>query len=414
MSTQSIPVSVGAWHGDHEETLHFPKTWEVEVCEMKGHNAPALGDDEILARLNAPINSPPLQEISSGKQRVVILFDDLCRPTPAARIVPSVLRELRAGGIQDDQIRFVAASGAHQAMTEEEFAKKLGMEVCERYPVYNHHPFDHNVEIGKTSFGTPLFINGEAMSCDLKIGIGGLIPYHSKSHLFGGGAKIVLPGVSGIETITHHHREVSRQPSESDPDGFSAERLNIEEAAAMAGLNFKIDLLLNGRREVADLVAGDAVKSFREGCRRGRQFYGTKVAPGADIVVVNAYPQATQSYKALWCVESSVREGGDVVLLSHRPEGMQQFHYLFGRFGGKRGGDLRGARHRPRFPQVRQMTVVCPYVTKLDTETFRQAERMVFCKRWEEALRELLPHHGDGTRVAVYPCAPIQMAMDAK
>jgi len=96
-------------------------------------------------------------------------------------------------------------------------------------------------------------------------------------------------------------------------------------------------------------------------------------------------------------------------VLAHRPEGLQQFHYLFGRFEGKRGENLKGARSRPRFPQVRQMTLVCPYVTKLDTETFRPAGRMVFCPCWEEALQELLPHHVDGTRVAVYPCVPIQM-----
>jgi len=412
MSTQSIPLFVGAWHGDREEILQFPETWEVEVCRMTGHSAPALSDDEIGDLLKAPIDAPPLRDLADGRKRVAILFDDLCRPTPAARVVPSVLRELHAGGIQDDQIRFVAAPGAHRAVGQEEMAKKLGVEVCERYPVYNHHPFDHSEELGKTSFGTPLFINSEVMSCDLKIGIGGSIPYHSKSHLFGGGAKIVLPGVSNVETIRHHHREVSRQQAPPDAD-VSAERLNTEEAAAMAGLDFKIDLVLNARREVVDILAGDVVKSYREGCRRGGRIYGTEPAQGADIVVVNAYPQGTQSYKGLWCVQSSVRDGGDVVLLSHRPEGMQQFHYLFGRFEGRRGAELQGARHRPRFPQIRQMTVVCPYVTQLDRETFRQAEHMVFCTHWDEALRELLPHHGDGTRVAVYPCAPIQMAADA-
>lgn len=410
MSTQSIPVSVGAWHGDREEALRFPTTWDVRVHEMNGHSAPALDDDGIRALLNAPIGAPPLRGLSAGKKRVVILFDDLCRPTPAARVVPALLAELHAGGIRDDQIRFVAATGAHQALDQEDIRKKIGAEACERYPVYHHHPYDHNVEIGKTSLGTPLFINGEVMSCDLKIGIGGLIPYHAKSHLFGGGAKIVLPGVSGMETIAHHHREVPRRPAEPSHGGVSVERLNTEEAARIAGLDFKVDLVLNGRREVADLVAGDVVESYREGCRRGAQAYATELARGADIVVVNAYPQGTQSHKGLWCVTASVRDGGDVVLLSHRPEGMQQFHYLFGRFGGKRGGDLRGARPRPPLPQVRQMTVVCPYATAFDKETFVQANQMVFCKTWDEALRELLPHHGDGTRVAVYPCAPIQMA----
>ena len=54
--------------------------------------------------------------------------------------------------------------------------------------------------IGETSFGTPVYINREVASCDLRVAIGGVIPYYSK-HIYNGGGKIVLPGISGIETI---------------------------------------------------------------------------------------------------------------------------------------------------------------------------------------------------------------------
>ena len=405
-SVQRVAVPVAEWHGDYDEVLTFPDDWDVQECRMKGHDAAALDDEAIGALLASPVGTAPLRALAAGKRQVVILFDDLDRPTPVARVVPLVLEQLHAGGIEDEQIRFVSAPGSHRLLSLEEVSLKLGAEVCRRYPFYNHNLFDHVVEVGRTSLGTPVWIGREVMACDLKIGIGGLIPYHSTGHVFGGGAKIVLPGVSGKETIDHHHLEVSQMPPVGE---VSAERANAEEAARIVGLDFKVDLLINARREVVDLVAGCPIEGYRAGCRRGRDVYETAVAEGVDVVVVNAYPQATQPYKGLWCVQPSVRDGGDVVVLAHRPEGMQQLRFMFADFGSDGLAELRGARHRPMCPQVRQVTVLCPYPSKVDIDRFVPARETVFCTSWDQVLGQLQPHHGPGTRAAVYACAPIQM-----
>ena len=405
-SVQRVAVPVAEWHGDYDQVLTFPEDWDLRECRMKGHDAAALDDAAMAALLADPIGTKPLRELAAGKQQVVILFDDLDRPTPADRIAPLILAELHAAGITDEQIRFIAATGAHRFLSLEDASKKLGPDVCRRYPFFNHNLFNHVVDVGRTSLGTPLWIGREVMKCDLKIGIGGLIPYHSTGHLFGGGAKIILPGVSGKETINHHHLEVSQMPRVGD---VSAERANAEEAAKIVGLDFKVDLLMNARREVVDLVAGCPIEGYRAGYSRGRAVYETEMAEGMDVVVLNAYPQSTQPYKALWCVQQSVRDGGDVVVVAHRPEGMQQLHFMFGNFGTEDLDELRGARHRPMCPQVRQLTVLCSHPSKVDIDRFVPARETVFCTSWDEVLAQLQPHHGPGTQVAVYPCAPIQM-----
>ncbi len=158
-----------------------------------------------------PIGTKPISELAKGKKEVVILFDDLARPTPVVEIVPFVLRELEKAGISDRQVRFIAALGAHGAHTANDFRKKLGEEVLDRFPVYNHHPFDFCTYLGKTSRGTPVSINKEVMACDLKIGIGSIVPHAFSG--FGGGGKILLPGVAHIDSIAYNHGPLVKEPS---------------------------------------------------------------------------------------------------------------------------------------------------------------------------------------------------------
>ena len=76
-------------------------------------------------------------------------------------------------------------------MLRDELAKKLGEDTVKHYPVFNHNIYEHLVYKGETQLGTPLWFNREVVNCDLKIALGGLIPYWGKG-LFGGGAKMIL------------------------------------------------------------------------------------------------------------------------------------------------------------------------------------------------------------------------------
>ena len=183
-----------AWHGVKELKIALPDSWQVEVCNMAGYNRPPLNPAAIKKAVGSPIGMAPLREYARGKKEVVILFDDMTRVTRVAEIVPHVLAELAAAGIKDSQIRFIAAGGCHGALNRVDFVKKLGEDVLKRFPVYNHNPFDNCVYAGTTTGGTKVNINAEVMQCDLKIGIGSIVPHEMAG--FGGGSKIVLPGVA--------------------------------------------------------------------------------------------------------------------------------------------------------------------------------------------------------------------------
>ena len=146
---------------------------------------------------------------------------DLVIVAVPAVLVPHVLEELAAAGIKDKQIRFIAACGCHGAMNRMDFERKLGKKVLKRFPVYNHAPYDNCVYAGTTKRGTKLYINAEVMKCDLKIGIGSIVPHIMAG--FGGGSKLVLPGVAAYETIVALHspptidKEAQRRHQSANP-----------------------------------------------------------------------------------------------------------------------------------------------------------------------------------------------------
>jgi nickel-dependent lactate racemase len=378
---------------------------------MAGHDKKALTDDQMRTALQNPVGTPRLRELAGGKKRVIILFDDLPKPTPTGRIIPFVLEELQAGGIKDEQIRFLCAMGTHRYMTYEELAAKLGSDIIEKFPVYQHNTYENTVFVGNTSTGTPVYVNREFASCDLKVGIGSIIPHQSAG--FGAGGKIIMPGIAGIQTIAYHHTNMRKSPfaetaklARVDDNAF---RLDIEEAARLAGLQFKVDSVLNNRREVVGLFAGDFVAEHRSGVKLAREVYSTEMLKDLDIVINNGYPDECQFRRSTWTVPISLREGGDVVIVNHAHSG-QVVHQWNGRFGtAYGGGGWKPGDKSSHLIKAARVFIMAPFLSKVDKMELGPAEKLIWYKNWEEVLADLMARHGAGTRAGVYPYPPIQI-----
>jgi len=408
MTSKKVRMRVNAFFGDNEIELCFPENWEIKECLMAGHNKPSLSDEDMRKAFLNPVGTPRLSELAKGKKEVCILFDDLPKPTPASRIVPFVLEELHAGGISDKQIRFVCAPGTHRFLTYPEFVTKLGQEIVERYPVYNHSIWENLVDLGKTSRGTPVYVNREYASCDLRVAVGSVFPHGSAG--FGGGGKIILPGISGYETVDYHHKNRKGKMFKIDGNVF---RMDIEEAARMADLHFKVDSVLNNRREVIGLFAGDFVQEHRDAVDLARQMYRTETVKDVDVLVLNSYPDEGQIGRATWPIPISLKEDGEVVVLCHYWEG-QNLHQKNSRFGtdfGGRGYSPQASRNLRNSAHARKIVVLAPHMSRYDMDGF--GEKAVWYKSWAEVLADLVGRYGSGTKVGVYPYAPLQIPVEA-
>ena len=405
--TNSITVSLPemAWYGDTIRDFDFPASWDVTVCHMKGHDAAPLDDAGIRKALANPIGTPTIKELAKGKKEVVILFDDMSRGTPTATILPYVLEELAEAGIEDDHIRLVAAIGAHGSMNGIDFRKKLGNDVMRRFKVYNHNPYENCTPLGMSSRGIPMAVNSEVMRCDLKIGIGSIVPHPMAG--FGGGSKIILPGVSSITAIDSNHTRLGLSPTIGlgTYDGNIVKE-DMDEAARMAGLDIKIDVLMNLKREATALFAGDVVAEHVEGVKAAKVHCATELVRDCDIVVSNCFAKANEMGLGTAVAAPLVKPGGDMVLVAETPEG-QINHYWCRSFGDNIGG--RGWLPRTALPaNTGRLTVLTPYPDRVGADWIAPYDMINWAESWPPVIEMLKATYGDKAKVAVIPDATVQ------
>ena len=400
---QTITVPQLAWYDPKELAIWFPENWQVEVCNMAGYNRPALTDAQIEAAVTKPLDTPPLRELARNKKEVVIIFDDMTRVTRTYRMLPPVLKELAAAGIDDHHIRFVCASGSHAPLDRFDFVKKLGEDVVSRFPVYNHNVFHNCTYVGTSSYGNKIYINSEVMQCDLKIAIGTVTPH--PGNVFGGGAKIVLPGISSIETIRDNHSmDVTREQLHNYD--ANPRRLEKVEAGRFVGLDMVIQSVVNLWGDPVAVYAGSEGASHAATVTEAGRHYLTPKAKNKDIVIANAYAKASEETIAYRNTASSLgTQGGDCVLISNAPGG-QIAHYLFGKWGT----DLWGILNRPIriSPPVNHLIQYTEY-PDLANSWFKPVEKVVHHHRWDDVISTLRQWHGDRATVAVYPNADIAL-----
>ena len=411
-SNNIVMVPQLAWWGDIETELSFPKNWEVTVCHMDGYDAPKLSQEEFRKAFSNPIGCKPIRDLAKGKKNVVILFDDMSRPTKAAEIVPFLLEELVMAGIEEDRIQFICALGTHGPLTAYDFAKKLGEEVIGRFNVYNHNIYENCTYIGTTSHGTPVSLNTEFVNADFKIGIGAITPHISSG--FGGGGKIILPGISSIETIAYNHGPVQIHAKETCIDsniGFgkyqdNAQLLDIEEACRMSGLDVKIDAIVNTKRDTTALFVGEPIAQYYEGIKLAQVHYFSPNPDSPDVVVANCNAKVNETVVGTAVAESLLPDsGGTVVMITNNPSG-EVCHYLGRSFGNHIGGRLWKA---PTLsPKVKKFILLMPYKNKASMDWFAPAESITWAKNWEDVIAILKAKHPDGAKLAVIPDATIQ------
>lgn len=404
--SEPIRIPWGAWFGDEELELTFPATWEARLFPPR--DAPPLSEAALRQAFEQPHGTPPLRELARGRRDAVIVVDDLSRPTPAWRLMPIILEELAAGGIGDERVRVIVGVAGHRPLMRQDLVKKLGQEMVDLLEVRNHNPFENLAYLGKTSYGTPVYLNRDFVVADLKLCLGSINPHGGPG--FGGGAKLVLPGVAGIESLYQNHRGDNGLKGGLNNVEENHLRADMEEVARMARLDAIVNVVVNSRREIAGLFVGDAVEAHRAGVALARQVFATPVPIGWDVGIFNAYPKDNEFVQAgmafnIWssAKQPIVHERGTVVLCTASSEGFG-FHALHGPGMRLPNTGNMAARFAPR-----EMLLFAPGINRRDLSPATR-EAVTLCRRWEEVTATLARRHGPGTRAAVFPCGAIQLA----
>src|ERR1051325_2690181 len=91
-----------------------------DILAPSENNPRALTDVEINDALAAPIDSPPLEDVVTGSDSVLIVCSDATRATGSAQIINLLVRGLIENGIQPRDIAIIFATGIHRAVRPQE------------------------------------------------------------------------------------------------------------------------------------------------------------------------------------------------------------------------------------------------------------------------------------------------------
>lgn len=293
---------------------------------LEPRSSGAAQDETAVVRhaLAQPIGCPCLRDLVLPRQRVAIVTSDLTRPCPSERLLPYLLDDLAEAGIQDDDITIVLALGLHRPMTELEMEAAVGPAVWRRVPVINHDPMDV-VRLGATSRGTPVEIFRPLVEADVRICVGNLELHYFAG--YSGGAKAMLPGCASKATVQANHAMMVKAEACAGRLEGNPLRADLEEGAAMVGIDFVLNVVVDNEHRIAGAVAGEVTAAHRQGCELVARQGIVPIAELADIVLVSAGGSPKdlnlyQAQKALDNAAHAVQQGGAIVLLAECGEGL--------------------------------------------------------------------------------------------
>jgi lactate racemase len=326
--------------------LRVPPAWKILSFADFG-DSPGVKNirERAWKVLQNPIGKSPLSELISEKDRVAVLIEDLTRPSPKKIFLEAILDQLGNKGIPDRQIVIVFSLGTHRGLEEKEIEEAFGRDLVSRYEFVNHDCRAVDlVPAARLKTGRPVRINRRVMEADFRIGVGSIFPHPMNG--FGGGGKILFPGVADLEAITEHHFHYTFQ------SGTGLGKLDgnpfYEEVCALARsvpLHFVVNGVLDQRDALADLVAGDPIEAHRAGARICRALTTRRFPKQADLTITTSFPysEGPQIVKPLVPASLVTKPGGCIILAADCSGNLPEpFIASFEKFRSRHGKDLLG------------------------------------------------------------------------
>ncbi len=383
--------------------------------------------DAVCERLAHPLGTRPLAELARGRTSACVAICDITRPVPNQVLLPPILQTLEASGIPRDRILILVATGLHRPNHLDELREMVGEPIIERYRIANHHGCQRSEHayLGASPRGVPAWIDNRYLSADLKIAVGLIEPHFMAG--FSGGRKVVCPGLAAIETVRVWHSPRFIEHPNARIAVLEDNPIHEENTwiARRAGCDFIVNTVIDDRRRILAVVAGDMEEAFHEGVRFVRGLVCDTVPEPVDIVVATSagYPLDTtyyQSVKGMVAAMDIVKPGGTIILAAGLSEGIgsPEFRRIFAEHSSP-DAFLHRIFHTDYFTmdqwQIEELAKVLRKARVVVVSDGIPAD--VLTKHYvetapsvEAAVDECLARYGSGATIAVMPKGPYVIA----
>ncbi|HSN91856.1 MAG TPA: nickel-dependent lactate racemase [Anaeromyxobacteraceae bacterium] len=311
---------------------------DLEVTVVRKPAMPALEDPRaaVASALRRPVEARPLAEEARGARSACVLVCDLTRPVPNGLVLPPLLRELLAAGMDPSRIAVLVATGLHRPNLGAELAELVGDPwVLETFRVENHDARDDaaHLDLGFTAAGTPVKIDRRFAAADLKI-VTGLVEPHFMAG-FSGGRKVIAPGVAHRDTITTFHSARFMAHPRAENCVLAGNPLHEEQLAiaGMLGRSLAVNTVLDEQRRLSFVNYGEVVASHRQAVEFVERYAVVPVSRRFRTVVTSAAGHPLdrtyyQTVKGMVAPLDILAPPANLIVASECAEGMGSREYV--------------------------------------------------------------------------------------
>lgn len=293
-----------------------------------------LSDFEVGVAFDAPVASPPIDEIAGSDDSVLIVVSDATRATASAQVVNLLLRRLIQAGVSPCDIAIIFATGIHRPVSEKEKIELLTSFVVQRLRIIQHDAYDgaRLTTLGKTESGVTVEVNS-ALKEFSRVFLTGGITFHYFAG-FTGGRKSICPGLASATTIEATHMLAMDFERGGRKAGVRAGALDgnavheeCERVATLVSPAFGINTIVDENKRAVKMFCGDWRLAHRAGCEYYLDQHSVAIPAKRDIVVVSCggFPHdinLIQAHKALDMASLACKDGGTIVLLAECSDGL--------------------------------------------------------------------------------------------
>lgn len=402
--------------------INLPDDAGVTVLESEYAESCQDSAGELRNSLRRPTGCPSLADLVQVTDLIGIVVSDITRPTPYQLILPVLLKELKK--VPEEQIILFVATGTHRPNTQSELEGMLGKEIVERFRIVQNDARNRESHIlmGRTKSGNNIWIQKEFVRCDWHILTGFIEPHFFAG--FSGGGKAVMPGLALLETVMRNHCAGNIDNPQACWGITRGNPLweEVNEAAAMVGQNFLLNVTLNRDKEITGVFAGELNEAHAQGCAFVKKKAMVPVKELFDIVISSnsGYPldlNLYQSVKGMSAAAQVVKEGGSIIMAADCWDGIPEHgDYRQLLFGADSHAALLETIRTPGFQtqdmwQVQVQALVSQkadiffYSHNLSDEQIKGVH-LKPCRNIEATVKELRKRYGSEARICVLPEGP--------
>lgn len=308
-------LRVNVLYGSEPISIDIPDSRFMGIFGVKE----PLGIDEDMV-IEDSLNNPIGRRLEDyDVKSVLISVNDHTRLTPTPKLLDHVLKRFSA-----ERFKIIVATGSHRAPTEEEYRNMILGHHYDRLrglTVAHDCRNDSFVNLGVTSRGTPILVNGEVFQHDLMITISSVEPHYFAG--YSGGRKMFAPGLCMYDTIERNHRlalmpEAALGRLKGNPVHEDLEE--IAKAVARRVKIFSLNVAINGEGKIWAARAGDPFESFYSIVKDVEAYYLVELPREAGITIAvaprNMGVDLYQAQKAVEAAKLVTRIGGVIILVA--------------------------------------------------------------------------------------------------